>query len=215
MKERTKEILANFLASYPNLGEIRSDVLSSMKNIVDAYYAGGKVVVCGNGGSAADSEHIVGELMKGFRLKRPIDTFMRNQLKNTYPEFGDYIADNLQIPIPAISLVNQTVLMTALCNDLEPDMFFAQQVYGYCRKEDILLTVSTSGNSKNVIYAAMLAKAIGAKIIAFTNKNGGKLAEIADVTIKVPAIKTFAVQELHLPVYHALCLMVESELFDS
>ena len=105
--------------------------------------------------------------------------------------------------------------MTAICNDLEPDMIFAQQVYGYCREKDILLTVSTSGNSKNVIYAAMMAKVLGTKIVAFTNETGGKLAEIADIVIKVPAIETFAVQELHLPVYHVLCLMVESELFDS
>lgn len=215
MKDRTVSIFNHFLARYPNLKEIGSDVLNSVASIVCCYYEGGKVLVCGNGGSASDSEHIVGELMKGFRLKRPIDLKNRELLEKKFPRIGVFIADHIQTPIPAISLVSQTALMTAYCNDIEPEMVFAQQAYGYCKEKDILIAMSTSGNSKNIIYAAMVAKTIGTKVIGFTGKDGGELAEIGDITISVPENETFAVQELHLPVYHVICSMVESEIFDT
>lgn len=214
MKNRTRDIYTDFLCRHPNLEEVGDNIFLSVKSIVQCYHAGGKVVVSGNGGSASDSEHIVGELMKGFRLKRPVDHMLRNQLKASFSDIGDYLADNMQTPIPAISLVSQTALITALCNDIEPDMVFAQQVYGYCGKKDVLLALSTSGKSKNVIYAAMVAKVLGTKVVALTGNNGGQLAEIADITISVPATQTSVVQEFHLPVYHALCAMAESELFD-
>lgn len=214
MKDRTKNIFQHFLVRHPQLEGIGHDIFNSMESIISCYHKGGKVVVCGNGGSASDSEHIVGELMKGFRLKRPVDSIIRERLHKEFPKDGNFIADHIQIPIPAISLVSQTALMTAYCNDIEPAMVFAQQAYGYCRDKDVLIAISTSGNSKNVMYAAMVAKVLGTKVIGFTGQDGGELAKVADIIIRVPESETFAVQELHLPVYHAICSMVESEIFE-
>ena len=214
MRKRTRDIFDTFVIRHPQFTKNSGDILQAVDNMVSCYHLGGKVIVCGNGGSASDCEHIVGELMKSFRLHRPIDSSLREQLIASFQEMGAIIADNLQTPVPAISLTTHTALMTALCNDNDPAMLFAQQAFGYCRKNDIFIAVSTSGNSKNVVYAAMVAQTLGAKVLALTGQDGGKLAQLADVVIKVPAKETFAIQELHLPVYHVVCLMVESELFD-
>ena len=170
-------------------------------------------MTCGNGGSAADAEHITGELMKGFKLKRLLTDEQRNALISAFPTDGAYLADHLQQAVPAISLVSQSSLSSAFINDVAPDMVFAQQVLGYGNAGDVLLGISTSGNSKNVVNACKVARAFGIGTIGMTGEHGGKLMEICDITIRVPACETFRVQEYHLPVYHALCAMIEKELF--
>jgi len=177
------------------------------------YQNGGKLLVCGNGGSAADSEHIVGELMKGFMLSRKIPQVMRRKITAVAKANGDYISNNLQGALPAISLVSQSALISAYSNDMAPDMVFAQQVYGYGRQGDTFLGLSTSGNSKNVVYAAETAKALGMNTIAFTGKSGGLLKGICDCTIAAPSESTPVIQEYHLPMYHKLCMMLEEEFF--
>ena len=177
------------------------------------YKGGGKLLVCGNGGSAADSEHIVGELMKGFMLSRKIPQGMRGKITSVAKANGNYISNNLQGALPAISLVSQSALISAYSNDMAPDMVFAQQVYGYGRQGDTFLGLSTSGNSKNVVYAAETAKALGMNTIAFTGKSGGLLKDICDCTIAAPSEITPVIQEYHLPIYHKLCMMLEEEFF--
>ena len=168
-------------------------------------------MVCGNGGSAADALHIVGELMKAFVCKRKLS----EEWQKTFSKLpdGKYISQNLQMAFPAISLVNEAGLLTAYANDVAPDMNFAQQVFGQGNAGDILIAISTSGNSENVLYAAEVAKAKSIQVIALTGQSGGKLREYADLLINVPETETFKVQELHLPVYHALCLAVEAEFY--
>ena len=171
-------------------------------------------MVCGNGGSAADSEHIVGELMKGFLKKRQISEKEKDKLKSLFPGEWDYLSKNLQGALPAISLVSHPALSSAFINDVAADMVFAQQVYGYAKAGDVLLGISTSGNAKNVANAVMVARAAGMKTIGLTGGKGGFLQSLCDVTIRVPADETFKIQEYHLPVYHALCAMLEEEFFD-
>jgi len=192
---------------------MQKELEKAFELISDTYRNGGKLLVCGNGGSAADSEHIVGELMKGFMLRREIPAEMREKLRAASEANGDYIGDNLQGALPAISLVSQTSIMTAFANDVAADMVFAQQVYGYGRPGDSFLGLSTSGNSKNVILAAEVAKALGMHTIAFTGQSGGRLKEICDCTLCAPSDITPTIQEHHLPMYHALCMMLEKEFF--
>ena len=209
------EVLTNLLHKYPALDVCKADIGKAFLLIKDTYQRGGKLLVCGNGGSAADSEHIVGELMKGFMLDRKISESARAKIKEVSKVNGDYIGENLQGALPAISLVSHTALISAFSNDMAPDMIFAQQVFGYGKPEDSFLGLSTSGNSKNVIYAAETAKAIGMHTIAFTGKSGGSLKDICDCTVLVPSESTPVIQEYHLPVYHALCMMLECEFFMS
>lgn len=199
--------------SYPQLKKCSKAILEAFNIIKNSYNGGGKLLICGNGGSAADSEHIVGELMKGFNKKRPVSEDIRSKMESLYGEEGLHISDNLQGALPAISLVSQTALLTAYSNDIAPDMIFAQQVFGYGREDDVLLGLSTSGNSANVINAFKVAKTIGMKTIGLTGGNGGKMKDICDVTIVVPGNTTPVIQESHLPVYHALCSMLEEEFF--
>lgn len=188
---------------YPELKCCESDIENALDLIVETYKNKGKVLVCGNGGSAADCEHIVGELMKGFLLKREInDDRLSTDLK-----------DNLQGALPAISLCSQTALMTAFNNDLDPEYVFAQQVYGYGKENDLLIAISTSGNSKNILNAVNVANCIGVKSIALTGDNGGNIKDLATITICVPSDETYQIQEYHLPVYHYLCAEVEKEFF--
>jgi phosphoheptose isomerase len=173
------------------------------------------VLICGNGGSASDAEHITGELMKGFLLKRPVPADFRVKLESAFgASDGAYLADNLQGAVPAISLVSQSAIITAFSNDVASDMAFAQQVYGYGRPGDVLIGLSTSGNSGNVINAAKTAKAIGMGVIGITGEMGGDLAQFCDFTIRAPEKVTYLAQEYHLPIYHCLCAMIESELFE-
>ena len=181
--------------------------------MIACYRQGGKVLVCGNGGSAADSLHIVGELMKGFILPRKLKPELQEKLRSTCPEMAEYCIANLQGALPAISLVNEVGLTTAYANDQAPDLGFAQQVLGQGKEGDVLFAISTSGNSANVLYAAGVAKALGIKVIGLAGQTGGKMVQWCDVCIKVPSRVTFKIQEYHLPVYHALCLCLEEEFF--
>jgi D-sedoheptulose 7-phosphate isomerase len=170
-------------------------------------------LICGNGGSAADAEHIVGELMKSYLLKRPIPNNMRAKLVSTSPRNGDYLADHLQGGLPAISLVSQTSLLSAIANDTAADMVYAQQVYAYGREGDVLIGISTSGNARNVIHAMQVAHALGLHTIGLTGPVGGALKPLCDICICVRAESTPAVQERHLPIFHVLCAMLEEEFF--
>ncbi len=199
---------------YPKLESIKKDIEAAYELIKNMYKDGGKLLVGGNGGSAADSEHIVGELMKGFCKKRKISTGLAEKLENINEDLGLKLGKCLQGALKAIAITGHTGLTTAFANDVDPNMIFAQQVYGYGDNKDILLCISTSGNSKNLIYAAITAKAKGMKVITLTGKDGGKLKEYSDISIIVPENETFKIQELHLPIYHALCLELEEFFFE-
>ena len=213
MKNETKAILDTLLDTRPALKTCGEDIERAFALIAGSFRNGGKLLACGNGGSAADAEHIVGELMKGFKLPRPISPADREKLTGLFGPDGEYLAARLQRALPAISLAGHCALSTAFANDVAADLCFAQQVYGFARPGDTLLCISTSGNAANVAYAAMTAKSLGAGTVALTGEGGGRLMGLCDVTIRVPAKETYLVQELHLPVYHALCAMLEQEFF--
>lgn len=198
---------------YPVLECCKDDISAAFEILCDSYNNKGKLLVCGNGGSAADAEHIVGELMKGFRNSRKCDFITAAKFKEIDEEMGAVLAENLQGALAAIALDGHIALSTAYMNDCSPLLCFAQQVNGFGLSGDVLLGISTSGNSKNVIYAAVAAKAKGMKVIGLTGKNESKLSMLADVCIRVPETETYMVQELHLPVYHSLCLMLEDYFF--
>ncbi len=195
--------MRELLERYPKLSGCESDIKKAEELIIDTYKAGGKVLICGNGGSASDSSHIVGELLKGFL----------NPRKVTDERISSDLREDLQGSLPAISLCCQEALMTAFSNDVKPDMVFAQQVYGLGKKEDLVIGFSTSGNSTNVVNAIRVAKDLGIKTVAMTGAGGGKLNEIADITIKAPETETYKIQEYHLPIYHYLCAKTEEYFF--
>lgn len=201
------------LSRYPALAGIKQDIYNAYLLLRSSYEAGGKLLVAGNGGSAADAEHIVGELMKGFKLPRKIGTEFAEKLLAVDAQMGTVLAENLQGALPAIALDGHYSLNTAYANDCEPALCFAQQVYGYGNAGDVLLAITTSGNSQNILYAAMVAKAKGMKVIGMTGEKESKLSAMADICIRVPETETYMVQELHLPVYHCLCLMLEETFF--
>lgn len=198
---------------YPQLSAVKDDIRKAYEILEQSYITGGKLLIAGNGGSAADAEHIVGELMKGFRKSRKLDEEQRKKLTAVNAELGTVLADNLQGALPAIALDGHPALTTAYMNDCEPLLCFAQQVCGYGVKGDVFLGISTSGNSKNILYAAVAAKAKGLKVIGMTGAKDSKLSELADVCIKAPETETYMIQELHLPIYHCLCLMLEERYF--
>lgn len=206
-------MLNELLKRYPCLESTREDILKAEKALITAFKNGNKLLICGNGGSCADCEHIAGELMKGFLSKRPLSEEQKAEMKANCSEIEEKYLLLLQRAVPAISLPSFTALNTAFCNDVEPELVFAQCLMGLGKKDDILLCISTSGNSKNVVAAALTAKALGIKTIGLTGKTGGKLKSICDICICVPETDTFKVQELHLPVYHYLCARVEEEIF--
>lgn len=213
MRECTYKELYLLFEHYPELeGSCKKEILESFHLMSECYKSRGMIMTCGNGGSAADAAHIVGELMKGFKLKRTLTFEQRNRIETLFPKEGSKLADHLQRAIPAISLVDQVVLSSAFINDICPDMVYAQQVFSYGKKGDVLIGLSTSGNSWNVINACKIAKAIGVKTIALTGKDGGILLDICDIVIRAPAIKVYRIQEYHLPIYHTLCAMLEAEL---
>lgn len=201
------------LSRYPVLTGAKQDIYNAYLLLRSSYEAGDKLLVAGNGGSAADAEHIVGELMKGFKLPRKIGTEFAEKLLAVDAQMGTVLAENLQGALPAIALDGHYSLNTAYANDCEPALCFAQQVYGYGNAGDVLLAITTSGNSQNILYAAMVAKAKGMKVIGLTGQRESKLSEMADICIRVPEMETYMVQELHLPVYHCLCLMLEKYFF--
>ena len=206
MKETTGEIFQELLARYPALESCRASIAAAFETLLASYKAGGKVLTCGNGGSASDAEHIVGELMKKFKKHRDIPAEIASKIR---PE----IAAKLEGSLPAVSLVSMSGILTAFANDVAWDTAFAQQVLGLARSGDVLITLSTSGNSANCVAAAEVMKAAGGKSIALTGEKESRLSAVCDVAIRVPETETFKVQELHLPVYHALCAMLEDELF--
>lgn len=206
--------LQELVKNYPQLGSVAADINAAYAILVESFEKGNKLLIAGNGGSAADAEHIVGELMKNFVKKRRLSQSFIDAIKKLAPETADYLASNLQPALPAISLAGNISLNSAVINDIDANFVFAQQVYGYGKEGDVFLCLSTSGNSKNILFAAATAKAKGLKVIALTGCDGGNLKNIADVSIIVPETETYKIQELHLPVYHCLCLMLEEHFFD-
>ncbi len=208
-----EDILAGLLERYPALDGNRGDILAAYGVLEKCFSGGGRVYLCGNGGSAADALHIVGELMKSFVMKRHVGGPFAERLRAMYPGEAEYMLSHLEGALPAFALVENSSLNYAFCNDVSPDMVFAQQVYGYARPGDVLIGISTSGNAVNVLNAVRAAKAIGAEVIGLTGGTGGGLAKLCDCAIVVPETETYKVQELHLPVYHALCMMIERRFF--
>ena len=203
------DYIKELIERYPALAVCEKDIRAAADAIIASYKAGGKLIVAGNGGSAADSDHITGELLKSFVKKRKPDQKFLAALSAIDSDTGAYLSDKLQGSLPAIALTNNSALMTASLNDVDGNVLFAQQVMGFGKKEDVFLGISTSGNSKDVIYALAVAKALGVKTVALTGKTGGKCKALADISIVVPENETFKIQEFHLPVYHALCLTIE------
>lgn len=197
---------------YPELEVCREDMQKTIDRLISCYENNGKLLICGNGGSCADAEHIVGELMKGFLKKRPIPSDKRQEMIANEPQVADLL-DNLQEGLSAIPLTSFAALNSAFCNDVEPSMIYAQNVLALAKPGDVLLGLSTSGNSKNVVNAALVARSLGITVITMTGENGGKLRDISDICIRVPAVETYQVQELHLPVYHTLCAAVEQHFY--
>ncbi len=208
------DIFEELLGKYPALAGCIEEIRAAGEAILALYRRGGKLLVCGNGGSGADSEHIVGELMKEFYIRRPLKQEEQDRLKQIDPA-GEKLAMHLQGALPAITLTSNIALSTAYANDAEPDLVFAQQVWGYGRPGDVLLAISTSGSSKNVYYAIVAAKARGMEVIGLTGAGAGTMDKLCHICIKAPSAVTYEVQEYHLPIYHALCRNVEAEIFGS
>lgn len=214
MTESSREILDILVKRYPVLREAKADIQKAYEIMAQCYASGGKLLIAGNGGSAADAEHIVGELMKGFKKKRPVSGAFAKKIFSVNSNLGQVLASSLQGALPAIALHGHVALSTAYMNDCEPLLCFAQQVNGYGNEKDVFLGISTSGNSKNILYAAVTAKAKGMKVIGLTGADESRLSELSDITVKVPETETYRVQELHLPVYHCWCLMLEDKFFE-
>lgn len=214
-KKRSEELLTDFIRRYPQLNGEKEAIQKMFTLLVESFQNGGKLLVAGNGGSAADSEHIVGELMKGFKKKRLPDLSDRQKLTAADPVLGAELAAKLQGALPAISLTGHPALATAYLNDVDPMLGIAQQVNGIGNQGDVFLAISTSGNSTNLLYAAVAAKAKGIKVAALTGNGGGRLKQYADAWITVKETETYKIQELHLPIYHILCLMLEEEFFEN
>jgi D-sedoheptulose 7-phosphate isomerase len=195
------------------LGSVKEDIINGYLVMEECYEKGGKVLIAGNGGSAADSEHIAGELMKRFKLPRPVSAEFAEKLKQIDAQRGAELAQNLECSLTAIPLVAHEALSTAYINDVDGLGVFAQQLFGFGRPGDVFLGISTSGNSRNIINATVVARAMGLKVLGLTGAKGGELASVADVAVKVPETETYMIQELHLPIYHCWCLMLEEKFF--
>ena len=213
LKAQPEQHLSTLIERYPSLESCRHAISQAYDLMEKCYEQRGKLLIAGNGGSAADSEHIAGELMKKFKLPRPVTRELSEQLKRIDPVRGAVLSDILECALPAIPLVAHEALSTAYGNDVNGEAVFAQQLFGLGNPGDVFLGISTSGNSKNVVLAAIVAKALGIKVIGLTGENGGELAALADVAVKVPETETYKIQELHLPVYHCWCLMLEQRFF--
>lgn len=216
MKELDAKLVKHvdlLIMRYPQLEGIRNEIVKAYLIMEECYEHGGKLLIAGNGGSAADAEHIAGELMKRFKILRPVSKEYAQRLKNVDPERGAALAKNLECSLMAIPLVAHEALTTAYINDVDGLGVFAQQLFGYGRKGDVFLGISTSGNSKNIMNATVVARASEIKVIGLTGAKGGELSEVADVAVKVPETETYMIQELHLPIYHCWCLMLEDKFF--
>lgn len=213
LKQNAISIMDQLVERYPVLVPLHLELLHVVEAMAEAYRQGNKIMICGNGGSAADSLHIVGELLKSFMLRRMLPQELQEKLRKAYGLEAEYYIENLQQAIPAISLVSEMSLFTAYGNDNAPDLVFAQQVLGQGNPGDVLIAISTSGNSVNVLHAARIAKILGVSVVSMTGQTGGKLREYSDFLLAVPEQEAYRVQELHLPIYHAICLALEQELF--
>lgn len=213
LEEKLNKHIELLLKRYPVLTICKKDIIDSYLIMEEAYENGGKLLIAGNGGSAADSEHIAGELMKRFKASRPIPQDFARKLIEVDPERGRELANNLEKSLMAIPLVAHEALTTAYINDVDGLGVFAQQLFGYGRAGDVFLGISTSGNSRNIINATVVARALGIKVIGLAGADGGELAAVADISVRVPESETYRIQELHLPVYHCWCLMLEDHFF--
>ena len=213
LEERLQKHIDLLVERYPALKSIEQSIIDAYLVMEECYENGGKLLIAGNGGSAADSEHIAGELMKRFKTPRPVKKEFADKLIAIDPERGTQLANNLECSLMAIPLVAHEALTTAYINDVDGLGVFAQQLFGFGKEGDVFLGISTSGNSKNVLPATVVARALGIKVIGLTGAKGGELAEVADVAVKAPETETYMVQELHLPIYHCWCLMFEDKFF--
>lgn len=213
MKATTSRRLEQLFLRHPRLEPCRKAVFQAATLLIACFSSSGKLLACGNGGSAADGKHIVCELMKGFSLQRPIGPDLACALAETCPTHAPFLQDRLQMGLPAIALSGEEALMTAIANDTHADLVFAQQVLALGHEGDVLLAISTSGNSPNILYAALVARAMKLKVVLLSGQTGGRIREFADIAVCVPETECFKVQELHMPLYHALCLALEEEFF--
>lgn len=213
LEPRLEKHIDLLISRYPILEDVRKPIIEAYQIMEECYANDGKLLIAGNGGSAADSEHIAGELMKRFKTPRPVTPEFAEKLKDIDPIRGENLAKNLERGLMAIPLVAHEALSTAYINDVDGLGVFAQQLFGFGRPGDVFLGISTSGNSKNVISATVVARALGIKVIGLTGANGGELADVADVCVKAPAKETYMIQEFHLPIYHCWCLMLEDYFF--
>lgn len=212
-KQEPERHLNNLIERYPALMDCEDKIHTAYRTIRDGYKNGGKLLIAGNGGSAADAQHITGELMKAFICTRCMPDELKYRILSVNEEIGQELATGLECALPAIPLTSHEGLFTAYLNDRESKNIYAQQLYGYGRVGDVFWGISTSGNSENVIRAAIIAKAMDIKVVSLTGKNGGRLAEFEDIGIHVPETETYKIQELHLPVYHCICMMLEEYFF--
>lgn len=214
MKERTIQFIHEFFQRHEDLIPLREDILQAGQMLIEAFEGGNQVLMCGNGGSCADCDHIAGEFLKGFLLKRPVPQEIRKVFEEKYGVEGLEIAGKLQQGLPAISLNTHSAAISAFANDVDPELVYAQQVLAYGKPGDVLIGISTSGNAANVAVAVMTANSIGVHTIGLTGKDGGKLAKLSDLALIMPQMETYRIQEDHLAVYHLLCAMAEYELFN-
>ena len=210
---KTDTIIGSLLERYPGLNLVRNSISKAAEIITGCYSSGGKLLLCGNGGSSSDAEHVTGELMKSFEIRRPLDESLRSRLSEIGGKQGDRLGLKLEHALPAICLSSQTALVSAIANDTGNEMVFAQQLMGYGNENDVLIAISTSGNSMNVVNACITAKALNLTVIALTGDTGGMMKNYSDVLINVPESNTALVQELHLPVLHTLCRLTETHFY--
>ena len=214
MKERTKNFIQAFFERHADLLPIKAEIMQVCQLLIGAYEKGNKLLICGNGGSCADGDHIAGELLKGFLLKRPVCPELKAKMEEAYGDCGADIACKLQVGLPAISLNTHSAAISAFANDVDPELVYAQQVLAYGKPGDVLIGISTSGGAGNVAAAVMVANSLGLHTVGLTGKDGGKLGKLAQLPLIMPQCETYRIQEDHLAVYHLLCAVVESELFE-
>ncbi len=213
MKKKISNYIQDLVYRYPALAECQESIMNGFQIFIECYRHDGKLLIAGNGGSAADSEHIAGELMKRFKIGRSVPQSLADRLCEIDEIRGKRLSGNLECGLMAIPLVAHEALSTAYSNDVDGCGVFAQQLYGFGRMGDVFLAISTSGNSENILNAAVVARAVGIKVVGLTGQCGGELAKWSDVSVKVPEKETYKVQELHLPVYHCWCMMLEEYFF--
>ncbi len=201
--------MTELMTRFPQLSGCRDDIEKTIDVLIETFVNGHKLLLCGNGGSCADCDHIVGELMKGFKSLRPMSREKREKMKKNNPQLSDNVLSKLQLAVPAISLPSLTALNSAFCNDVDPELVYAQELMGLGREDDVLICLSTSGNSKNCVAAAQVARGLGMTVISLTGNTGGRLKELSNICICAPETETYKVQELHLPIYHHICAEVE------